>query len=236
MTNQQAERFICTQDYIKGGYIIAKAGEVWKITEKIKGKTEYYELVKNDVPTLTTVLTIAVNVFPQYFKALRESADIPNSYQFKCTQDYQVKGAHEDIITLAKQDSVWFVGHNNNINNTDIFLINDRVTIGIPKFLFNEYFKPIFTDFDQWVDTVEERMFMTAKFKELGKENDLIFQALTFTGEASQKLSIATTILARDAYVSDAMKTSLKDLQQQLHDFSELLRTVPRVDERNGSV
>ena len=67
-------------------------------------------------------------------------------------------------------------------------------------------------------------VFEVEKFKRLGKENDLVFQALVFLGNSSHYLSLATTVLVRDEEVPVELKGVLKDVQQQVQVFQERLR------------
>lgn len=50
------------------------------------------------------------------------------------------------------------------------------------------------TKFDMWVEERENELFEKEKFKELGKQDDYIFQTLVFMGRASQQMSIGFTI------------------------------------------
>lgn len=78
----------------------------------------------------------------------------------------------------------------------------------------------------QWAEQKLSEVFEVDRFKKLGKENDHVFQALVFLSEASQKLSIARTILTNNKLdvTPDKMKEML-DMQNWLHDFKEYLRS-----------
>lgn len=79
---------------------------------------------------------------------------------------------------------------------------------------------------EQWATERMDELFKVKKFKEMGKENDFVFQSLVFLGNGSQQLSLATTVLKDDSNVSPELKSELKSLQQQLQDFQEKLRTI----------
>jgi cob(I)alamin adenosyltransferase len=81
-------------------------------------------------------------------------------------------------------------------------------------------------DFDKWVGEVETRLFQKEKFEAIGKGDDYVFQALAFTGDASGKLSLATTILSDLDKIPKELKEELKSIQTQLHDFKEKLRNI----------
>lgn len=85
----------------------------------------------------------------------------------------------------------------------------------------NEYLQ----DEVEWAGQKIDELFEVERFKKLNKENDYVFQALVFLGEASQKLSIARTILKDNnvAVDSEKMKEML-DMQTWVHDFSQYLR------------
>lgn len=78
---------------------------------------------------------------------------------------------------------------------------------------------------EEWAERKLDELFEVGKFKSLGKENDHVFQALVFLGEASQKLSIARTILKdNNAVVNPLKMKEMLDMQQWVHDFSQYLR------------
>lgn len=78
---------------------------------------------------------------------------------------------------------------------------------------------------EEWAGRKLDELFEVERFKKLGKENDHVFQALVFLGEASQKLSIARTILKDNNVAVDLVKMKeMLDMQQWVHDFSQYLR------------
>ncbi|MCA1066166.1 hypothetical protein QTG56_25130 (plasmid) [Rossellomorea sp. AcN35-11] len=81
--------------------------------------------------------------------------------------------------------------------------------------------------FDEWIKTAESKLFKTDHFKALGKEDDFIFQALAFAGKGNNNLSLATTLLSEADEVPEELKSELKSIQEQLHQFREKLRLVP---------
>lgn len=64
----------------------------------------------------------------------------------------------------------------------------------------------------------------TARLIDYIRKNDDVFLALAYMGEASQKLSWATTFLGDVEKVPEELKQELKNIQQQLHDFKEKVR------------
>lgn len=81
-------------------------------------------------------------------------------------------------------------------------------------------------DFEEFVSNVEDGLFKKDRFKEMGKENDLIFQSLVFLGEGSQKLSLVTTVLGHEENVPEELKDELKAIQQHVHNFKDKLRSL----------
>ncbi|MGE6717867.1 hypothetical protein ACQKGD_10885 [Peribacillus frigoritolerans] len=81
-------------------------------------------------------------------------------------------------------------------------------------------------DFDKWVTERERVLFEKDKFDAIGKGNDYLFQALAHLGNGSHKLSIATTVMSELDEVPEDLKTELKGIQQQLHDFQDKLRNI----------
>lgn len=85
---------------------------------------------------------------------------------------------------------------------------------------------PILDD-EEWAGRKLDELFEVDKFKKLGKENDHVFQTLVFLGEASQKLSIARTILKENNVAVDPVKMKeMLDMQTWVHDFSQYLRSL----------
>lgn len=80
--------------------------------------------------------------------------------------------------------------------------------------------------FEEWSEKRSREILRSEHFNKIGKGDDYIFQSLVFTGEASQRLSLATTVLSELKEVPDNLKTELKSIQQQVHDFQEKLRNV----------
>lgn len=89
----------------------------------------------------------------------------------------------------------------------------------------NEHF-----DFENWIKERESEMFQMNHFKEMGKEQDFFYQALSFMGEASWKLSIASTVMREEDAIPIDLKKELKKIQTQLSDFQEKLRNAQSSD------
>ena len=81
-------------------------------------------------------------------------------------------------------------------------------------------------DFDKWADEQSKRILRTEHFESIGKGNDYVFQSLVFTGEASQRLSLASTVLQDLSEVPEPLKAELHSIQNQLHDLQEKLRNI----------
>ena len=81
-------------------------------------------------------------------------------------------------------------------------------------------------EFDAWVDEREKELFKVEKFKELGKSDDYVYQALSFLGNGSWQLALASTLLRDEPKVSEELKLELKEIQRKLGDFQEKLRSI----------
>lgn len=69
-----------------------------------------------------------------------------------------------------------------------------------------------------------KEVLLVDRFKEMGKENDPIFQTLVFLGNGTHQLSLGTTILRDYTEFPAELKAELKAIQKQLHDFTAKLR------------
>ena len=83
-------------------------------------------------------------------------------------------------------------------------------------------------DFDKWADEQSRKILRTEHFESMGKGKDYIFQSLVFMGEASQGLSLASTVLRELEEVPEDLKANLHSIQNQLHDLKEHIRKVTR--------
>lgn len=83
-----------------------------------------------------------------------------------------------------------------------------------------------FEDTEKWVEERLNEVLLVDQFKEMGKENDPVYQALVFIGNGSHQLSLGTTILSNYKEFPTELKVRLKDIQQQLQDFQEELRAL----------
>lgn len=81
-------------------------------------------------------------------------------------------------------------------------------------------------DFDKWADEQSKKILRTEHFESIGKGDDYVFQSLVFTGEASQRLSLASTVLQDLNEVPEPLKAELHSIQNQLHDLQEKLRNI----------
>lgn len=81
---------------------------------------------------------------------------------------------------------------------------------------------------DKWIEQKLTEVFEVEKFEKLGKENDHIFKALVFLGEASSKLSLARTILKNNVAVEQEKMEEMLKMQTWVHEFSQHLRSIEK--------
>lgn len=81
-----------------------------------------------------------------------------------------------------------------------------------------------YVETEKWAAGRMDEMLLVDRFKEMGKEGDLVFQTLVFLGNGSHQLSLGTTILRDDKEIPVELKAELKGIQQQLHDYQDKLR------------
>ncbi|AHJ87510.1 hypothetical protein Bp8pC_079 [Bacillus phage Bp8p-C] len=86
-------------------------------------------------------------------------------------------------------------------------------------------------DFEEWLHEVGYEMFRTEEFKAIGKENDYVFQALAFMGEASKNLSLATTVLSEEDSISADDKARIKAIQRYISSVQEKIRSQSNNDQ-----
>ncbi|WP_182101550.1 hypothetical protein [Niallia taxi] len=79
-------------------------------------------------------------------------------------------------------------------------------------------------DFDEWVKEREDELFDKARFKELGKEHDYIFQTLVFMGRASQQMSLGYTIASNLEEAPLAIKNETRDIASRYHELQETIQ------------
>lgn len=77
--------------------------------------------------------------------------------------------------------------------------------------------------YDDFVASCEREILAKQRFKEMGKENDLPFQALAFLGRGAEQLSLASTVLT-DSEVPNVLKEEIKNIQRQLDHVAVSLR------------
>lgn len=72
--------------------------------------------------------------------------------------------------------------------------------------------------FEEFVDEAENQLFMKTKFKEMGKEDDLLFQSLVFLQKAKSQMVVSHTIASQDESIPkdviDGFKKTIGDLDQ----------------------
>ena len=84
------------------------------------------------------------------------------------------------------------------------------------------------TKFDMWVEERENELFEKEKFKELGKQDDYIFQTLVFMGRASQQMSIGFTIADTLNEIPQSIKEEMRDLARRYHGLQEQIRNLSK--------
>lgn len=179
------------------------------------------------------IVSVDSDCFDQYFQLAARAGN----YTFEkgdiltCIKDLLSTGSTENDkhINIASREIVTIQF----INDEIVYLLkSDGWTVMTPVENLQTHFINQRAAHEAFVENVGNRLFMKQQFKEQGISDDYITQALVFLGKSSQQLSLATTVLANDSYVSDAMKLMLKDIQQQVHQYCDLLRAVPKVGER----
>lgn len=72
--------------------------------------------------------------------------------------------------------------------------------------------------FEEFVDEAENQLFMKTKFKEMGKEDDLLFQSLVFLQKAKSQMVVSHTIASQDESIPkdviDGFTKTIGDLDQ----------------------
>lgn len=84
------------------------------------------------------------------------------------------------------------------------------------------------TKFDMWVEERENELFEKEKFKELGKQDDYIFQTLVFMGRASQQMSIGFTIADTLNEIPQSIKEEMRVLARRYHGLQEQIRNLSK--------
>lgn len=84
------------------------------------------------------------------------------------------------------------------------------------------------TKFDMWVEERESELFEKERFKELGKEDDYIFQTLVFMGRASQQMSLGFTIADTLDEIPKTIKEEMGDLARRYHGLQEQIRSLSK--------
>lgn len=77
---------------------------------------------------------------------------------------------------------------------------------------------------EDWAERKLDEIFLTEKFIEIGKADDLGFQSLVFLGKASAQLSYATTVLQDAEDIPEITKAELRDIQQRVHAIKTEIR------------
>ena len=72
--------------------------------------------------------------------------------------------------------------------------------------------------FEEFVDEAENQLFMKTKFKEMGKEDDLLFQSLVFLQKAKSQMVVSHTIASQDESIPkdliEGFAKTINDLDQ----------------------
>lgn len=62
--------------------------------------------------------------------------------------------------------------------------------------------------------------------KQLGKENDIVFQALAYMGNASYQVSWANTVLSQGNKVSEEVLEKMKKINREIVEIQEKIRNL----------
>jgi len=68
--------------------------------------------------------------------------------------------------------------------------------------------------------------------KKIGKEDDYVFQALAYMGDASSKMSWANTVLELVEEVPEQLKRDIKKVHSGIYDMQEKLREYKKDEEK----
>lgn len=79
-------------------------------------------------------------------------------------------------------------------------------------------------EFKEWLKEQKRVIFKTEAFKELGREDDYVYQSLAFLGEASYNMSLASTVLRNEPNVPKDLKMKIKNYQQAFWELQDQLR------------
>lgn len=93
--------------------------------------------------------------------------------------------------------------------------------------------------FEDFVNEAENQLFMKTKFKEMGKEDDLLFQSLVFLQKAKSQMMVSHTIASQDESIPkdlvDGFAKTINDLEQMAEIMQKRLApkegdTVDKID------
>ena len=79
-------------------------------------------------------------------------------------------------------------------------------------------------EFEKWVTERENVLFNKARFKEMGKENDYMFQILVFMGKASQQMSLGYTIAGQLEEMPQEIKDEMRAISIQYQELQDKIR------------
>ncbi|WNO29858.1 hypothetical protein [Bacillus phage SDFMU_Pbc] len=79
-------------------------------------------------------------------------------------------------------------------------------------------------EFKEWLKEKKRVIFQTEAFRALGREDDYVYQALAFLGEASHNMAIASTVLRNESSVPKDLKKKIKNYQQAFWELEDQLR------------
>lgn len=77
--------------------------------------------------------------------------------------------------------------------------------------------------FDDFVNEREAELFMTAKFRGIGKEEDIAFQSLVFLQQARNRLVLANTVLRDDDTLGELSET-IKETIDKITEHEDWIR------------
>lgn len=78
--------------------------------------------------------------------------------------------------------------------------------------------------FNEFVDEVEKERFMVTKFKEMGKEDDHLFQSLVFLQKARGQITTSRMVAACDESLPADIGEGFVKIQESLQELEDLIR------------
>lgn len=78
--------------------------------------------------------------------------------------------------------------------------------------------------FDEFVNEAENQLFMKTKFKEMGKEDDLLFQSLVFLQKAKSQMVVSHTVASQDESIPGDLIDGFAKIIDDLVQMEDIVR------------